>query len=332
MVPLGPRLYRTPSWLWVFLLPICFTVACARKGTSKVSDNSMLLHSGVVSDVEELKAIPGMPPSMPSLSTDVDRASANLPDGYSPVLVESARDYRAVVAENMASPGHEQEVWLFDRRWQPKGKVTGLSLRGERRHLRVAWDSAGRTLAVLATVRGGEFPLEVGLVEPSSTTNLRSIVRVNCVDWTHMLWAGEYLIVFYFDASRKNNTVLKINKETGEFKTLYSEDASLDGHSPIDRTRALLSPDKRFLAFSRISDSRWKRFGIWLLDLNTGDCQPLTYESGTDYYHYLVGWEGPDSLVFVRHMPSGEDRFYRARVKLPTETRSQDEIPRRRSG
>jgi hypothetical protein len=126
--------------------------------------------------------------------------------------------------------------------------------------------------------------------------------------------------------------VLEVHLPSGRSRTVFAEEQWDPSRGAI--RCALLSPDGRWLAFDRLREpSNLAKggtcAGIWLLDLQSGECQEITHESEPDYHHRLVGWDGSD-VLFLRRVgrerarPDGigyQYDLYRARIGVGARSR-----------
>lgn len=87
----------------------------------------------------------------------------------------------------------------------------------------------------------------------------------------------------------KQTMVVQFDPATSRTKTLYSEDGTKPGNHAVEY--ADISPDGKYLAFYRMACSPWTRFGVWLVDLTTGQAEEITSEDGDAYNHGVVNWK-----------------------------------------
>ena len=189
------------------------------------------------------------------------------------------------------------------------------------------WDEARPRAGVWIRTDSAAY---IGLVDPSSA-RFERLMRVDDVavdaGAPHILWRGSTLIVCY--EAEGANVVVEVETESGDARRVLVEERWDPSLTPMDR--AYLSPDGRFLAFDRARSPSSMAMGgrcsgIWLLDLGSGECVELTYEDTSDYRHRLLGWGGPDTLLFTRRVedesptPSHDGYLrpvYRAYLALP---------------
>jgi hypothetical protein len=222
-------------------------------------------------------------------------------------------------------------IRTFDAQGEPAGTLDTRSVAPEERVAEVAaeWDEARLRVGVWIRTESAGY---VGVVDPPSA-EFESIVRVEGVADpirpAHVLWRGNALIVCY--EAEGANVVMEAETGSGDARRVLVEETWDPSLSPLDR--AYLSPDRRFLACDRYRSPHLMRMGgtcsgIWLLDLESGEWVELTYEDVPDYRHRLLGWEGPDTLLFTRRV--AEERptpshggylhpVYRAHLAAPEE-------------
>ena len=201
-------------------------------------------------------------------------------------------------------------IWLFDRAWELVGALSVESVVPGEEVVRVgmAWDGAGGRLAAWVRTEGA---YEVGLVDASSA-GFEPILRVEGVHEgarpARLLWNCDLMILCYEGENEKygsENVFMEIDPGSGATRRILTEERWDPSLGPMDR--GCLSPDGRLLAFDRFRSPTLlaqggRCSGIWLLDLESGECAELTYEDGSEYHHRLIGWEGPDTLVFTRRV------------------------------
>lgn len=229
-------------------------------------------------------------------------------------------------------------AWLATREGEPLNEVRPAADMGSNvDDLDVAWDASGERLAGWMVTESG---LHIGLVD-LATGRLQPLAhlpgtRVSPKSVPTLIWRGDGLILVCQTEDRqreRRNVILLVGPPGGNAKRLLDEPC-WDPSLTAVRT-ALLSPDARLLAFDRTrplatAASSEARGGIWLLDLESGECQEVTYEKTGPYHHQLVGWEGPDAIVFLRRVDEGwvelhgdVIRYERYRIQLrKTQTRS----------
>jgi len=150
-----------------------------------------------------------------------------------------------------------------------------------------------------------------------------------------LFWRGDRVVICcqaQDDSRGLINCVLEVDLPSGRSRTVFAEEQWDPSRGAI--RCALLSPDGRWLAFDRSREpSNLAKggtcAGIWLLDLQSGECQEITHESEPDYHHRLVGWDGSD-VLFLRRVgrerarPDGigyQYDLYRARIGVGLRSR-----------
>jgi hypothetical protein len=111
-------------------------------------------------------------------------------------------------------------------------------------------------------------------------------------------------LLCYYQAQRgtpdPHDVVLWIDVVNGRVDEVLGEEQWDRSCGPVDM--ALVSPDGRYVAFDRSFLTGGTCLGLWLLDLESGEWNEITYEYGSRYRHRLLGWEAPDVIAFHRHL------------------------------
>lgn len=207
-------------------------------------------------------------------------------------------------------PAASNAIWLCDRDGEALGKVDlqWLEPDGEILEAGTVWDDSGRRLAAWVST---ESRTHLGLID----TSLYAFDSLVCVDDVHqwgvgppiLLWRNDELIFCYeaeAGASRLENVVLRVATLSGKAERVLREERWDPSRRPMHI--AVLSPDRRYLLFDRVFSPKLIAAGgtcagIWLLDLESGECTELTYENAGRYEHHVPRWEGPNTFLFVRH-------------------------------
>jgi hypothetical protein len=230
-------------------------------------------------------------------------------------------------------PCARDTIWLADTDGRPVGKADLRSLEPQVKILNAAavWDDPGRRLAAWVSTEARTY---VGLVDLELFT-FRPVAVVDDVGRgalavPTLLWRNGDLVLYYEARDGRHeaeNVVLRIEPSTGEVREVLREERWDPSRRPLHALS--LSPDGRYLAFDRAFSAKLIEAGgtcagIWVLDLESGECVELTYEDTTRYQHKLVQWDDADTLLFTcrvqgppRTYDGIRDDLYRARLDLP---------------
>ena len=247
-------------------------------------------------------------PEMAQADADLSTVPAGvLPRGFRAVSAAPGRAYWAVVGEKEELHGTHQGLWMFDMNWALVGRMLGSPPAPTRQqYVHFAWDAEGHWLAVGLVNMG--LDSEVFVSRPPPPT-FKRLVYLPDASVSLAQWSRQELILLCGNTEH-SNIVLAVDPNTALSRTVYAEDAEKGMISP---TECKVSPDGTRMAFSRVPDAQTEQTncGIWVLNLDAGECVELTREERSGYYHMFHAWEGSDSILFVRLTPERRLDLYR---------------------
>ena len=287
----------------IFVLLLILIAGCARppRVLSRPPVKHVTLVSAALSAEDYAKLSP------PQQGEHYRIPDGALPEGHAYTLKLKGRDAYAAI-EEVVREGATPSVILFDGRWRRLGEVRPAGVQPGNHDWVVSarWSPDGRRLGVSFQMRGGEFLMLVGIVQPPSP-ELREVWRGQG-EWSDMAWAGGKLVW------AAGTVVMAADPEQAKAVELHRD--ALYGYIGD----LVTSPDGRFVAFDRRFD--WPaKAGVWMLDTVTGTCGEVTYEDAADYYHRPLRWEGPRRLLLWRSAQKNRIDVYRAEVTAPRKSR-----------
>ncbi|MBV9866753.1 MAG: hypothetical protein JO316_15470 [Abitibacteriaceae bacterium] len=183
-------------------------------------------------------------------------------------------------------------VWILDKQAKRLGKVKGLS--GKFYYLDAGWNHTGTMLGLLyAHAIGQEYKIDIGIVNPQSL-QFESLYNVSSSGKTGgtIIWVNQMFIAVchVVNAAQHTDLFVKIDPTHLQGQQLYVD--VKDRHFQIDT-----SPDGNYLAFDEDPIGTGPR-GIWVLNLQTGNCVEVISEDGPNYFYTLGRWQSNRELYF----------------------------------
>lgn len=211
-----------------------------------------------------------------------------VPAGKGPFVAVNSNGHW-LVAFSGSTPSHEEDYayGLFRDDWTMAGWVETPATRNHhrRKFLFLDWCPQG-SIAVVAEDVGGQ--LRVGTCGPGSL-RLREIFHTDQASSIEFhSWFESTLII-----TQEKGAVWSIDPIAGNSALVCELPV---GRGFVHAVRA--SPDGRYLAVE-MGDFKRRESGLWIVDLQTGRSEPLTWER-TTYRHRPICWSAPDTIRFLR--------------------------------
>jgi hypothetical protein len=222
----------------------------------------------------------------------------------------AGRQYCVAVEPSTSGP----DIAVLDLSANKIGNVKGFSVPPSEQSwwMKAEWDPKNNRVAISFLGQLGERLAVLGVVEPP-LLDWRELIRTTRPGdepWESAIWIGPRLILVW----RWEKFAL-VDTDTGALTLLHER-----RHPEVEGFRRpaylVASADAGLVLFDIRHHWRERQEGISMLDLGTGECEELTYESAREYSHRLVGWEAPDKLLFLRDNHDGTWSAYRAYLVL----------------
>lgn len=253
------------------------------------------------------------------LPADVLKAEQVIGDSDAIRSVKSGGGYHGVVAQRLGQNGPPQGVWVFDEEWQARGEVAGLPAHNPGLIYTVSLylDESGTQWAAVVAQAGEQSVTDVGLISPARLRFERKLQYHGCAR-ADLAWRGDHIVVSPDVTADRRDFILDLDPASGEERVLLQEGVGSIGRGRFGGIRS--SPDGRYIAFGRAPYPPNWEFGLWLLDVETGECEKILYDNTGLRDCVAKRWSGADTLVFTHTVQRGarvKQRWYRARLRLP---------------